>query len=201
MKTLKLVILGMMLFFAGATQAQISVHLNIGEPPAWGPSGYSDVQYYYLPDVEAYYDVNSSMFIYYEGRSWVRRSYLPSRYRNYDLYGGYKVVMRDYHGRTPYYNHAEYRTRYARGYRGESQRTIGERPGRGYGRDKDYRQNNQVNRGRGGFIDRNDRRGDNSYDRRGREIRNDRRGNDNKNDRRGNNNKEKNNRGRGNDKH
>ncbi len=173
MKALKLIVLGMLLFFAGGTQAQISVHLNIGNPPAWGPSGYSDVQYYYLPDVEAYYDVPNSMFIYYEGRSWVRRSYLPSRYRNYDLYGGYKVVMRDYHGRTPYYNHHDYRTRYAKGYRGQSQRTIGERPGRGNTQYRNYRESNQVNRGRGTAIDRNDRGGDYSYDRHGNESRND----------------------------
>ena len=187
MKALKLVALGIVLFFASAAQAQISVHLNLGNPPAWGPSGYSDVQYYYLPDVEAYYDVNSSMFIYYEGRSWVRRSYLPSRYRNYDLYGGYKVVMNGYHGNTPYYNHREYRTKYARGYRGQVQRTIGERPGRGHN-SRDYRQSNPVNRGRGGVIDRNDRHGDRSFDRRGNENRNDKHGND------------KNDRGHGNDK-
>lgn len=165
MKALKLLVLGIVLFFASASQAQVSVNLNIGNPPAWGPSGYADVQYYYLPDVEAYYDVNSSRFIYYEGRSWVRRSYLPSRYRNYDLYGGYKVVMRDYHGKTPYYNHREYRTKYAKGYRGPSQRNIGERPGKG--NSHDYRQGNQVNRGRGTVIDRNDRHGDHSYDSRG----------------------------------
>ena len=166
MKALKLVALGIVLFFASAAQAQISVHLNLGTAPAWGPAGYSDVQYYYLPDVEAYYDVNSSMFIYYEGRSWVRRSYLPSRYRNYDLYGGYKVVMNGYHGNTPYYNHREYRTKYAKGYRGPAQRSIGERPGRG-NNNRDYRESNPVNRGRGTVINRNDRRGDNSFDRRG----------------------------------
>jgi len=182
MKSLKLVVLGLVLFFAGTAQAQLSVRFNIGVQPQWAPAGYSDVQYYYLPDVEAYYDVNSSMFIYYEGRSWVRRSYLPSRYRNYDLYGGYKVVMKDYHGRTPYYHHREYRTKYAKGYRGQSQRTIGHRPGIGNSRDKNYRQSNQVNRGRGTVIDRNDSRGDNNYDRHGAENKNSKRGND-KNDR------------------
>ena len=190
MKALKLVALGIVLFFASAAQAQVSVHLNLGTAPAWGPAGYSDVQYYYLPDVEAYYDVNSSMFIYYEGRSWVRRSYLPSRYRNYDLYGGYKVVMNGYHGNTPYYNHREYRAKYARGYRGQVQRTIGERPGRG-NNVREYRNNNPVNRGRGTVINRNDRRGDNSFDRHG---------NDNKNSKRGNDNRGNNKNDRGNDK-
>lgn len=189
MKALKLVVLGMLLIFSGAAKAQVSVHLNIG--PAWGPVGYSDVQYYYLPDVEAYYDVPSSMFIYYEGRSWVRRSYLPSRYRNYDLYGGYKVVMHDYHGRTPYYNHHDYRTRYAKGYRGPSQKTIGERPGRGNSHYKSYRESNQVNRGRGTTINRNDRHGDYSYDKRGNESRNNNRSSSKGGDRGHGNNKKK----------
>ena len=131
MKALKLVIIGAVLLLSSAAQAQISVRLNIGTPPLWGPVGYSDVRYYYLPDVEAYYDVQASMFIYNVGGTWVHRSYLPSRYRGYDLYGGYKVVMRDYRGNRPYTHFTDYRHRYARGYRGESQRSIGERPGRG----------------------------------------------------------------------
>lgn len=167
MKIIKLVAVAFVLFIAGAANGQVSLNVNIGTPPLWGPVGYSEAQYYYLPDVEAYYDIPSSMFIYYEGSSWVRRSYLPSRYRNYDLYNGYKVVMNDYHGRTPYYNYKEYRTKYAKGYRGQTQRTIGNRPGRGNNDQKYYRQSNQVNRGRGVAIDRNDRRGDRSYDRRG----------------------------------
>ena len=131
MKTLKLIVFGIMLTLACSLQGQISVRLNIGSPPAWGPAGYSDVRYYYLPDVEAYYDVQTSMFIYMSGNRWIRRSYLPARYRDYDLYNGYKVVMHDYRGNAPYYNFRDYRVRYNRGYRGDAQRNIGERPGRG----------------------------------------------------------------------
>ena len=126
MKTLKLVILGMALFMAGTVQAQVTV--NIGTPPMWGPVGYSNVQYYYLPDVEAYYDVPSSQFIYLNEGAWIRRSYLPVRYRNYNLYNGYKVVMVDYHGSTPYYNHKFYKQKYAKGYRGPAQKNIGTKP-------------------------------------------------------------------------
>src|ERR1700741_1421692 len=102
MKTLKIIITGILLFFAGSTQAQVSVNINAGSPPAWGPAGYTEVRYYYLPDVEAYYDVESSVFIYYDGGGWIRRTYLPTRYRYYDLYGGYKVVLSDYRGNSPY---------------------------------------------------------------------------------------------------
>jgi len=180
MKFLKFVVFVFVLFFASTTQAQVSVHLNIGAPPPWGPAGYSDVRYYYLPYVEAYYDVQTSMFIYFEGRSWVRRSYLPSRYKNYDLYDGYKVVMKDYHGEAPYYKHREYRTLYAKRYRGPAQRTIGERPKRGDENQRSYRQSNQANRGRGSVIDKNIKQGDKNYNRRGDEKTNVKRDNNKK---------------------
>lgn len=131
MKALKLIVLGLTFSLAGALQAQVSVNVNIGSPPLWGPAGYSNVQYYYLPDVQAYYDVPSSRFIYYEGGTWVHRTYLPRRYRNYDLYGGYKVVMTDYHGNTPYVHYKEHKVKYFKGYRGKAQHNIGTRPGRG----------------------------------------------------------------------
>jgi hypothetical protein len=131
MKAIKFIILGIGLIFAGEAQAQISVNLNIGTPPLWGPSGYSDVRYYYLPDVEAYYDVQKSNFIYISGNSWVRRSQLPKQYRNYDLYNGYKVVMTDYHGNDPYTYYKQHKVKYAKGYRGNPQKNIGNRPGNG----------------------------------------------------------------------
>lgn len=129
MKTLKLLALGIALLIAGTTQAQVSLHINLGTPPQWGPAGYSEVQYYYLPDVEAYYDVESSMFIYFGNGVWVRRSTLPEQYRDYDLYSGYKVVMTNYHGNRPQKYFRDHKRKYARGYRGHHQRTIGNRPG------------------------------------------------------------------------
>jgi len=132
MKVLKFVVVGLLFFFATSTQAQISVNVNIGGPPMWGPSGYSEVKYYYLPDVEAYYDVPSAMFIYLNGGTWVHRTHLPNRYRNYDLYHGYKVVMTDYQGNTPYSQFHEHKMKYAKGYHGQPQETYGERPERGY---------------------------------------------------------------------
>jgi hypothetical protein len=127
MKALKLIVIGMLVFFAGSAEAQIAVNVNIGTPPQWGPVGYSDARYYYIPDVEAYYDVPSSMFIYLNNGVWVHRSYLPNRYRNYDLYRGYKVVMTDYHGNSPYSHFKEYKVKYAKGYHGQQQKNYGEK--------------------------------------------------------------------------
>jgi len=149
MKALKFFTIGILIFFAYSGQAQISVNVNIGSPPQWGPVGYTDVQYYYLPDVEAYYDVPSSQFIYYSGGTWVHRTYLPSRYRNYDLYNGYKVVMTDYRGNAPYGHFKEHKIKYAKGYRGQAQKNIGERPQKGNSGPRVYtkaRSNQNVNR-------------------------------------------------------
>ncbi|WP_316632558.1 hypothetical protein [uncultured Flavobacterium sp.] len=122
MKTIKIAIVGLFLLVASATQAQVSINVNIGTPPAWGPAGYAEMEYYYLPDIEAYYDVRASQFIYFGGGRWIRTTYLPRQYRNYDLYGGYKVVLNDYHGRTPYAYFDRHRVEYYKGYHGAPQR-------------------------------------------------------------------------------
>jgi hypothetical protein len=138
MKILQLIVAGIVLCLAGTSQAQVSVNVNIGTPPPLGPAGYSDVRYYYLPDLETYYDVQSSLYIYSSGGRWVHSRYLPSRYRNYNLYNGYKVVLTDYHGNTPYTYFNDHKSKYARGYHGQAQRNIGERPGNGNNRAKAY---------------------------------------------------------------
>jgi hypothetical protein len=125
MKTLKLVALGIILFASSLTQAQVSVSVTIGSPPSWGPAGYSNVEYYYLPDIESYYDIRASQFIFFSGGKWIRSRYLPAQHRNYNLYKGYKVVLRDYHGSRPYSNYNIHREKYYRGYKAGPQRTIG----------------------------------------------------------------------------
>jgi hypothetical protein len=130
MKALKLFIFGSLIFLAGTIQAQVSVNVNLGSPPPWGPYGYNEVRYYYLPDVESYYDVQNSMFIYRNGNEWVHSKYLPRQYRSYDLYGGYKVVMTDYHGNTPYTYFSDHKIKYSKGYHGQPQKTVGEKPGK-----------------------------------------------------------------------
>ncbi len=105
-----------LLFMAGNANAQISINLgfNFESQPIWGPTGYDHVDYYYLPDIEVYYNVPQRRFFYYERGIWVSGSSLPYRYRNYDFYNSYKVVVNE---RSPYRNHIVYRDRYS-SYRG-----------------------------------------------------------------------------------
>lgn len=154
MKTLKLIAAGIILLVTSATtQAQVSVNVNIGSPPAWGPVGYSNVDFYYIPDIQAYYDIRYSQFIYFGNGTWIRSRYLPRQYRDYDLYHGYKVVLNDYHGRTPYVYYKNHKAKYYKGYKGKPQKSIGYRNDNRYdkhdnGRDYD-RGNNHDNHDRG----------------------------------------------------
>ncbi len=125
MKTIKLIAIGIFFLVTSATQAQVSVNVNIGSPPSWGPAGYANVDYYYIPDVQAYYDIQASQFIYFGNGRWIRSRNLPGQYRNYDLYNGYKVVLNDYHGRTPYTYYKQHKVKYYKGYKGKPQKSIG----------------------------------------------------------------------------
>jgi hypothetical protein len=116
MKTLKLIALALFLFASTTNHAQVSINLSFGTPPQWGPAGHSEVSYYYLPDVESYYDIRAEEFIFLSNGVWIRSHNLPHRYRNYNLYNGYKVVLNDYHGSRPYGHFQEHKVKYYRGY-------------------------------------------------------------------------------------
>lgn len=129
MKALKILCFAITLFAAQPLAAQVVINLN---PPAWGPVGYTNVRYYYLPDVQAYYDNANGNFIYYGNGVWMRSSALPLQYRSYDLYRGYKVVMTDYHGESPFIYYPQYKVKYKKGYSAGPQKTIGVRPAPAY---------------------------------------------------------------------
>lgn len=144
MKTLKLLATGLFLILAGTTQAQISINVNIGNPPAWGPAESVGVRFYYMPDIEVYYDVSKSVFFYQSNGVWVHAAVLPASY-HYDLYTGYKVMLNDYHGETPYKEFEEHRKHYPKGCgKGHEQKTYGQRPGKGYG-DKNHQHTGNGN--------------------------------------------------------
>lgn len=144
MKMLKLIIVGIMMFFASNTiQSQVSINLNIGNPPPWGPVGYASVEYYYLPDIQVYYDVPRAQFIYLNGGVWKRSRHLPGYCKNYNLYNGYKVVLNNYHGSRPYTYFKTHKVKYYKGYKGAPQRAIGHKSNnqgsnkKNYGHSKD----------------------------------------------------------------
>ena len=106
--------------FSYTANAQVSIRININHQPAWGPSGYDRADFYYFPDLNIYYDVNSSMFYYLSGSRWASNRYLPSRYSRYDFYKMHKVVMNN--GPRPWLRNRDHRREYMR-FRGDRSQT------------------------------------------------------------------------------
>lgn len=129
---------------APAAKAQVSLSINIGSQPQWGPRGYNHVDYYYLPDVDSYYCVPTRQFVYLSGSRWIYARSLPSRYRGYDLYGGRKVVINNY--ANPWRRHNYYRTQYVtNNYRTVDRRNYNRGNHNGWDRGNGHRDNGNHN--------------------------------------------------------
>jgi hypothetical protein len=108
------------LLFNNKADAQIRIHLGlnfaprpvvVAQPAEYiEPTNYDgDEDYYYLPEVDAYYSVPDQCYYYNDGGRWVSAAYLPGAYRNYDW-----RYARRYEVRAPRpFMHADYyRARY-----------------------------------------------------------------------------------------
>lgn len=111
MKIFKLFVLETFLLVFSFSNAQVQVNVNLGKPPVWGPTVTTE-EYYYLPDIDSYFDIQQSQFIYLNNGVWIRSKSLPRRYRSYNLNTGYVVVLNDYHGQNPYTHYKKHKVKY-----------------------------------------------------------------------------------------
>ena len=112
---------GLALAAPTAAQAQVSVGVNIGLP-AWGPVVPQGTQYYYIPEIDGYYDIYNGTYLVFDGAQWVTLPYIDG----YDPYYFHPVPV-SYVGPQPWLYIGSYRSRfpqYVTGYR---------RGGYGYG--------------------------------------------------------------------
>jgi hypothetical protein len=90
------------------------IHINtpsvrvIAESPAYTSYNTAD-DYYYMPDVDAYYSAYENAYYYNDGERWVSAAYLPGAYRNYDWRNARHYEVRAHR---PYLNADIYRERY-----------------------------------------------------------------------------------------
>lgn len=137
MNTLKIIV-ALLLFTTFNSQAQVSVNVNIGTPPVWASPGNVRVDYYFLPEIDAYYDVPAQRFIYISNGRWIRSASLPYRYRNYDLRHGRTVYLTDYRGHSPYQYHKQHKVKYYKVHHNQGNRKV-------VVRSNNYKSNNKNN--------------------------------------------------------
>jgi hypothetical protein len=89
-------------------RAQVSVSVNISSQTLWGPVGYDYVEYYYLPEADAFYYVPTGQFIYWSGGQYLFVYSLPAIY-HIDFYSTYIVVVNE---PKPYLQHEIYVGKY-----------------------------------------------------------------------------------------
>ena len=87
------------------------------EVPNWAPAydNTNKAQYYYLPDIECYYDVKNRDFIYLENSQWMFTNTLPPSYDWYDLNNCYTVIL-DTRVNEPWMHFSYYVSHYPRYY-------------------------------------------------------------------------------------
>ena len=146
-------------------QTGFHINVNLGSRPVVirQVPVYHDADYFYLPDVEAYYSVNQNSYYYQEGGRWVNAAYLPGRYHDYDWQHVRRFAVNE---PRPYLHNDAYRARYGgfEGRRdwnsreGQDNRAYAERGHFDNVRDQGYFDDRNNNRYDGRRNDRSDER-------------------------------------------
>jgi len=122
----------------------------------------SNDDYYYLPDVDAYYDVNGQCYYYYDGADWISAAFLPGAYRNYDWRSATRYEIR---APRPYLHDDVYRSRYNGHVGGFARNNYDNRSFNGYANNgqRGFSQPTQPVRNQGAYNQRTDNGGQGGY--------------------------------------
>src|SRR6185437_3852904 len=108
-----------LIYSTANAQMSIRLGLHFGTPvavrtaPVYNepvPVSYDgDYDYYYLPDVDAYYSVSEQCYYYFDGDSWISAAFLPGEYRDYDWQTARRYEVK---APRPYMHDEIYRSKY-----------------------------------------------------------------------------------------
>lgn len=76
------------------------------------------IRYYFFPNLDAYYDIKFSVFIYKQNGEWIKKERIPSNYRGYSLFNNFKVTITDYFGEYPFESILEHRKKFPANFTG-----------------------------------------------------------------------------------
>ena len=61
-------------------------------------SSTNPIRYYYYPNLQAYFDNHSNLYIFRVNKQWISAESLPENYGGYSLYNKHRVKIDDYNG-------------------------------------------------------------------------------------------------------
>jgi hypothetical protein len=97
--------------FTATAQPEVVQYSN----PPWAPVYSPGVRYYYIPDIETYYDLTNQDFVYLDDGQWVFSNTLPPIYSGFDLYNAFIIAL-DINVFQPWMHHHFYLAHYPRFY-------------------------------------------------------------------------------------
>jgi len=83
--------------------------------PAWAPPHHPGARYYYIPDIEIYYDLSDHNFAYLNNGLWIFTPQFPSIYAGFDLFNAFIITL-DVSVYEPWRYHQYYVSHYPRYY-------------------------------------------------------------------------------------
>ncbi|MDN3656595.1 hypothetical protein QWZ08_13200 [Ferruginibacter paludis] len=114
LKKLTLVAMSAILSGGCSTPSYIAAGVQYSNP-SWAPPYSEGVRYYYLPDIEVYYDLSDPEFIYLDNGQWSFSPLLPPIYAGYDLFNSF-VISLQWNVYQPWMHHQYYVAHYPRYY-------------------------------------------------------------------------------------
>jgi len=101
MKTSTKVLMGLFVVFSQFMAAQLTQDkVNIEKKDTIEVENMS--RYNYFPNLQAYYDNKTNLYIYKVNGNWVHNTLIPPNYKGYGLRNGFHVVIDNYSGDEPY---------------------------------------------------------------------------------------------------
>ena len=126
MKISKFLPIAIIFIASNSTQAQTETTTTTATTkmtlPDWGVAGQDNATYYYLPATETYYDIRKGEYVYLQDGQWTRTTTMPTTYKDYNLYDGYKVVLTDEN--EPFADYENMKVKYAKDFKGDPQKTY-----------------------------------------------------------------------------
>ncbi len=117
MKKIQLIFLTTILLFAIKTTAQISVNISLGSRTTYNPPVHyyydDNVDYYFLPEIQAYFDNREGLYIYYSSNRWIRSARLPQKCGNYNVNNGVRIAV-NCSNNNPYDDFYSHKRRYCK---------------------------------------------------------------------------------------
>jgi hypothetical protein len=81
-------------------------------------------RYNYFPNLQAYYDNKTNLYIYKVNGIWVHNTLIPPNYKGYGLRNGFHVVIDNYSGDEPYSLLTIHKLKYPANYSTKRKRTV-----------------------------------------------------------------------------